>query len=246
MAVSKVYDFIWDSYCDWYIELTKARLYGENEQSKQTAQQVLLYVLDQFLRLLHPFMPFISEEIWQAIPHEGEALIIAKWPEYREELSFKAEETAMECVMNAIRAIRNRRSDMNVPPSKKAEVLLVTETPEIYQQGLHFIQRLAYASEVTFAGAAPADVSKQVSVVTHNATAYMPMAELVDIAAELDRINKEIEKAKNGLRIVEQKLSNEKFVSKAPEAVVNAEKEKAAKYTELIAKLEESARAMQA
>ena len=152
----------------------------------------------------------------------------------------------MEAVMDTIKAIRARRAEMNVPPSKKAEVLLVTETPEIYQQGLHFIQRLAYASAVTFANAAPADVSKMVSVITHNATAYMPMAELVDIAAELDRINKEIEKAKNGLRIVEQKLSNEKFVSKAPEAVVNAEKEKAAKYSELIAKLEESAKAMQA
>jgi valyl-tRNA synthetase len=135
---------------------------------------------------------------------------------------------------------------MNVPPSKKAEVLLVTGTPEIYQQGLHFIQRLAYASEVTFAEAAPTDVTSLVSVVTANATAYMPLAELVDLQAELDRINKEIEKAKNGLRIVEGKLNNEKFVSKAPEAVVNAEKEKAAKYAELIAKLEESAKALQA
>ena len=123
---------------------------------------------------------------------------------------------------------------------------MVTATPEIYQRGLHFIQRLAYASSVTFADAAPTDITGQVSVVTANATAYMPLAELVDIQAELDRINKEIEKAKNGLRIVEQKLSNEKFVSKAPEAVVNAEKEKAAKYAELIAKLEESAKAMQA
>lgn len=148
--------------------------------------------------------------------------------------------------MDTIKAIRARRAEMNVPPSKKAEVLLVTATPDIYQQGLHFIQRLAYAGEITFAAAAPADVSKLVTVVTHNATAYMPLAELVDVQAELDRIRKEIEKARNGLRIVEQKLSNEKFVSKAPEAVVNAEKEKAAKYKELIAKLEESARAMQA
>ena len=148
--------------------------------------------------------------------------------------------------MDTIKAIRARRAEMNVPPSRKAEVLMVTATPEIYQQGLHFIQRLAYASQVTFADAATADAAKMVSVITHNATAYMPMAELVDMAAELDRINKEMEKAKNGLRIVEQKLSNEKFVSKAPEAVVNAEKEKAAKYKELIAKLEESAKAMQA
>ena len=151
----------------------------------------------------------------------------------------------MEAVMDTIRAIRARRAEMNVPPSRKAEVLLVTATPEIYRQGLHFIQRLAYAGEVKFAESAPADVAKMVSVVTHNATAYMPMAELVDIAAELERIAKEKEKAENGLRMVEQKLSNEKFVSRAPEAVVNAEKEKAAKYKELIAKLEGSARAMQ-
>jgi len=148
--------------------------------------------------------------------------------------------------MDTIKAIRARRAEMNVPPSKKAEVLLVTATPENYQQGLHFLQRLAYASEVTFADAAPVDITGMVSVVTANATAYMPLAELVDIQAELDRINKEIEKAQNGLRIVEGKLNNEKFVSKAPEAVVNAEKEKAAKYKELIAKLEESAKAMQA
>ena len=135
---------------------------------------------------------------------------------------------------------------MNVPPSKKAEVLIVTATPDIYAQGLHFIERLAYASAVTFAASAPADVTGQVSVVTANATAYMPLNELVDIAAELERIAKEKEKAENGLRIVEQKLSNEKFVSRAPEAVVNAEREKAAKFRKLIAKLEESAKAMQA
>ena len=151
----------------------------------------------------------------------------------------------MEAVMDTIKAIRTRRAEMNVPPSKKAEVLLVTATPEIYTQGLHFLERLAYASSVTFSQTAPADVSGQVSVVTANATAYMPLAELVDLAAERERIAKEKEKAENGLRIVEQKLSNEKFVSKAPEAVVNAEKEKAAKYRELIAKLEESARAME-
>ena len=148
--------------------------------------------------------------------------------------------------MDTIKAIRARRAEMNVPPSKKAEVLLVTETPDIYAQGLHFIQRLAYASQVTFAATAPADVSGQVSVVTHNATAFLPLSELVDIAEELARIVKEREKAENGLRITEGKLKNEKFVANAPEAVVNAEREKAAKYRELIAKLDESARAMQA
>jgi valyl-tRNA synthetase len=196
--------------------------------------------------MLHPFRPFITEEIFQALPHNGEFLMTSKWPEYQEALNFPVEEASMQAVMDTIKAIRARRAEMNVPPSKKAEVLLVTATPEIYQQGLHFIMRLAYASQVTFGDSAPADISGQVSVVTANATAYMPLAELVDIQAELDRINKEIEKAKNGLRIVEGKLNNEKFVSKAPEAVVAAEKEKAAKYAELIAKLEESAKAMQA
>ena len=245
VASAKVYDFIWDTYCDWYIELTKTRLNGEDKEASLVAQNVLCYVLIELLKLLHPFMPFITEEIFQALPHTGEFIMTAQWPEYREELNFTAEAAAMEAVMDTIKAIRARRAEMNVPPSKKAELLIVTATPEIYQQGMHFLQRLAYASDVTFAAAAPADVSGQVSVVTANATAYIPLAELVDIQAELDRIQKEIEKAKNGLRIVEGKLNNEKFVSKAPEAVVNAEKEKAAKYQELIAKLEESAKAMQ-
>ena len=246
VASAKVYDFIWDTYCDWYIELTKTRLNGEDEEGRLVAQNVLCYVLIELLKLLHPFMPFITEEIFQALPHNGKFLMTSQWPEYQESLNFPVEEASMQAVMDTIKAIRARRAEMNVPPSKKAEVLLVTATPEIYQQGLHFIQRLAYASQVTFGNAAPADVTGQVSVVTANATAYMPLAELVDIQAELDRINKEIEKAKSGLRIVEGKLNNEKFVSKAPEAVVNAEKEKAAKYAELIAKLEESAKAMQA
>ena len=248
VASAKVYDFIWDTFCDWYIELTKTRLNGEDEEAKIVAQNVLCYVLINLLKMLHPFMPFITEEIWQALPRmeEGDYLMTSKWPEYQDALNFPVEEAAMEAVMDTIKAIRARRAEMNVPPSKKAEILVVTATPEIYQQGLHFIQRLAYASAVTFADAAPADLTGQVSVVTANATAYMPLAELVDIKAELERIAKEKEKAENGLRIVMQKLSNEKFVSKAPEAVVNAEKERAAKYQELIAKLEESAKAMQA
>ncbi len=235
-----------DTYCDWYIELTKTRLNSEDEQAKLVAQNVLCYVLTELLKLLHPFMPFITEEIYQALPHEDAYLMTSQWPVYQPELSFPEEEAAMEAVMDTIKAIRARRAEMNVPPSKKAEVLIVTATPDIYAQGLHFIERLAYASAVTFAATAPADVTGQVSVVTANATAYMPLSELVDIAAELERIAKEKEKAENGLRIVEQKLSNEKFVSRAPEAVVNAEREKAAKFRELIAKLEESAKAMQA
>ena len=247
VASAKVYDFIWDTYCDWYIELTKTRLNGTDEDAKLTAQNVLCYVLVTLLKLLHPFMPFITEEIYQALPKcDGaeDILMTAQWPEYTEALSFPAEESAMEAVMDLIRAIRARRAEMNVPPSKKAELMIVTDQAEPYQQGLHFIQRLAYASNVTFPETAPADVTGQISVVTHDATAYLPLSELVDLAAERERIAKELEKAKNGLRITEGKLANEKFVAHAPENVVNAEREKVAKYQELIAKLEESAKAM--
>ena len=247
VASAKVYDFIWDTYCDWYIELTKTRLNGTDEDAKLTAQNVLCYVLVTLLKLLHPFMPFITEEIYQALPKcDGaeDILMTAQWPEYTEALDFPAEENAMEAVMDLIRAIRGRRAEMNVPPSKKAELMIVTDQAGPYQQGLHFIQRLAYASNVTFPETAPADVTGLVSVVTHDATAYLPLSELVDLAAERERIAKELEKAKNGLRITEGKLANEKFVAHAPENVVNAEREKVAKYQELIAKLEESAKAM--
>ena len=246
VASAKVYDFIWDTYCDWYIELTKTRLNGADEEAKLVAQNVLCFVLTELLKLLHPFMPFITEEIFQALPHSGDFLMMSQWPEYREELSFPVEEAAMEAVMDTIKAIRARRAEMNVPPSKKAEVILVTEEPAIYEQGIHFIQRLAYAEKVTVTGQAPEELSGLVNIVTHKANAYIPLSELVDFKAELERIAKEMEKAQNGLRITENKLKNEKFVANAPEAVVNAEREKAAKYRELIAKLEESAKAMQA
>ncbi len=248
VASSKVYDFLWDTYCDWYIELTKTRLNGEDAAARRTAQNVLCYVLVELLKLLHPFMPFITEEIFQALPRrkgtDDRFIMLAKWPEYRDGLSFPQEETAMEAVMDTIKAIRARRAEMNVPPSRKAEVLLVTAARAPYEQGLHFLQRLAFASQVRFAEEAPEDVSGQVSIVTHNATAYLPLSELVDLDAERERIAREKEKAENGLRIVEQKLSNEKFVSRAPEAVVNVEREKAAKLRELIAKLEESVKAL--
>ena len=244
VAIQKVYDFIWDTYCDWYIELTKARLYSEDASRKQTAIQVLVYVLDQILRLLHPFMPFITEEIWQSIPHEGEALIVAQWPEFREELNFKAEEDAMESVMNAIRAIRARRTEMNVPPSKKAALLVLTGKPQIFTEGEGFIQRLAYADTVTLIDTEPADLDGMVTITTSDAKLYIPMGQLVDAAKELERITKELEAAKKFLSSLEAKLSNEKFVSRAPEAVVNAEREKADKTRELIKQLQQSEDAM--
>ena len=245
IASAKVYDFIWDTYCDWYIELTKTRLNGEDAGAKKAAENVLCYVLLRVLELMHPFMPFITEEIWQALPHEGDFLISAPWPTYSEALSFPEAEADMECVKDAITAVRARRAEMNVPPSKKAQMILVTARPATYEVGSHFIKRLAYASEVTVTTEAPADLTGMVTVVTHDANIYLPLAELVDIAAELERIAKELAKAEDNLRRIEAKLANESFVSRAPEAVVNAEREKADKARALIAKLDESAAAMQ-
>jgi valyl-tRNA synthetase len=244
VAVQKVYDFIWDTYCDWYIELTKARLYSEDAERKQTAIAVLVYVLDQTLRLLHPFMPFITEEIWQSIPHEGDALIVAKWPETNEDLSFKAECDQMESVMDAIRAIRNRRTEMNVPPSKKAALFVLTAKPQIFTEGEGFLQRLAYAENVTILDAEPENLDGMLTITTADAKLYIPMGQLVDVAKEIARITKELEAAKKFLASLEGKLSNEKFVSRAPEAVVAAEREKAAKHRDLIAQLEQSLAAM--
>ena len=240
IAVQKIYDFIWDTYCDWYIELTKARLYSEDPERKACALQVLVYVLDQVLRLLHPFMPFITEEIWQSLPHDGSALIRASWPVYRQELAFREEEAHMESVMNAIRAIRNRRAEMNVPPSKKASLYVLTAKPAVFREGADFIERLAYADSVTVLEKAPENLDGMLSCATSDAKLYIPMGQLVDAAKELERIDKELEKAKKNLASLEGKLSNEKFVSRAPEAVVNAEREKARKAQDLIVSLEQS------
>ena len=245
VAIQKIYDYIWDTYCDWYIELTKARLYSEDAERKQTAMQVLVYVLDQVLRLLHPFMPFITEEIWQSIPHEGEALIIAQWPEYKAELAFKADEAQMESVMEAIRAIRARRTEMNVPPSKKAALYILSAKKQIFAEGEGFLQRLAYADEVTMLDAEPANLDGMVTITTADAKLYIPMGQLVDVEKEIARISKELENAKKFLNSLEAKLSNENFVARAPEAVVNAEREKAAKSRDLIAQLEQSLAAME-
>ena len=244
VASAKVYDFIWDTYCDWYIELTKTRMTGDNAESREVAENVLCYVLTEILKLLHPFMPFISEEIWQSLPHEGEYLMTSRWPEVQEELNFPAETDAMEAVMDTIKAVRARRAEMNVPPSKKAEMILKTDEGAIYEQGVHFINRLAYASDVKIQSDVPENLDGMVTIVTNKATAYIPMNELVDFEKELERIAKEREKAENGLRITEKKLANEKFVANAPEAVVNVEREKIEKYRELISKLDESMKAL--
>ena len=244
VAAQKLYDFIWDTFCDWYIELTKARLNGEDADAKEQAQQVLCHVLTQILKLLHPFMPFITEEIWQALPHEGDFLMLQSWPEYDAALNFPEEERAMELVMDAIKAIRARRSEMNVPPSKKAELTVVTEDQAVFAAGIPFLQRLANASQVNITAQPPVSLDGLVSVVTSAAKLYIPLAELVDLEAERARLAKEIEKAEKYLTSIEKKLSNEKFVSKAPEAVVQRERDNLDKTRALIAQLKESAAAL--
>ena len=245
VAAQKIYDFIWDDYCDWYIELTKTRLQGEDEDSKVRAQQVLCHVLTQMLKLLHPFMPFITEEIWQALPHEegveeGSFLMLQTWPEYQAELDFPAEAKAMELIMDAIRAVRTRRSEMNVPPSKKAHLTVATDEAAVFQLGVPFLKKMAYASEVTIVPAGQAaEAAGQVTVVTHAAQVSMPLAELVDLEKEKARLEKELKKNSAELEKLNAKLANPGFVNKAPEHVVKAEQERSVQLTELVAKLKD-------
>ncbi|MBQ9973847.1 MAG: class I tRNA ligase family protein, partial [Oscillospiraceae bacterium] len=226
-------------------ELTKTRLQGEDEDSKVRAQQVLCYVLTNILKLLHPFMPFITEEIWQALPHEGDFLMMQKWPEYSKELDFAAEEKALEQVMDAIRAIRTRRAEMNVPPSKKAQLTVVTDQQAVFEAGVPFLKRLGYASDVTIVSADKApDAAGQVVIVTHAAQLFIPLGELVDLAREKARIEKELKKNSDELAKLNAKLSNPGFVNKAPANVVEAERERSVTLAELVAKLAEQLKTM--
>lgn len=240
LAAAKLNDFIWDNFCDWYIEIAKTRLQAGDEN----VQKVLCYVLSGAMQLLHPFMPFITETIWQALPHEGPSVMVSKWPEYDEKLHFAAEEAQMETLMDAVRAIRNRRSEMNVPPSKKAKVLILTEKKDTFAAGEGFFPKLAYASGIELIDAVPADAAKMASVVTGDAQLYMPMGDLIDFAAERARLEKEKARVEDDIEFVMKKLNNPKFVDKAPEKVVAVEREKAEKLREHLAKLEESIAAL--
>ncbi len=237
VAAGKIYDFIWDDYCDWYIELTKPRLNSGDEAANRSAQQVLLYVLTEILKLLHPFMPFITEEIWQALPHEGEALMVQEYPAYSSALAFPAEEARFETVMDAIKVVRARRSEMNVPPSRKAHLMIVTGEKEAFEAGRSYIMKLAYAADVSVLDEVPTDAEKMVTAVTDNARMFMPMADLVDLEKERTRLQKELANAEKQLQAQIGKLSNQNFVTRAPEAVVNIEREKQAKLEALIENL---------
>ncbi len=239
MAVQKLYDFIWDVFCDWYIEICKARLNGEDEAAKNTARSVLVYVFTNTLALLHPFMPFITEEIWQTMPHaESPALMVTEWPKYQDNFNFSAEEAEFEKIMLVIKAIRNRRAEMNVPPSKKAKVCIQTAFADTFATGTSYICRLASASEVEIGDSF--DSEGAVRVVTDAATVYMPMKELVDIEGELARLNKDLQKAIVDKEFFEKKLNNQGFVAKAPAAVIEQQRVGLAKALDKIKMIEDS------
>ncbi len=238
LAVQKLYDFIWDVFCDWYIEIAKIRLNGECATAKATVKAVLVYVMSNTLKLLHPFMPFITEEIWQTLPHDGDSIMVSEWPVFTEELSFKADENEMERVMTAIKAVRNRRAEMNVPPSKKAKIFIETSYENTFSEGANFFVRLASASDVQLVKGYEND--EAVAIITEDARLFIPLDELVDFKAELERLEKEKAGVLKEIAFVSGKLNNEKFVAKAPEALVNEQREKLAKYNEKLAMLEES------
>ena len=237
IAVQKIYDFIWDILCDWYIELTKSRLQSGGDTAK-AARQILVYVMSNTLKLLHPFMPFITEEIWQALPHEGESIMVSQWPKYSEELNFKTEEAQFTMVMDAIKAIRNRRAEMNVPPSKKASVHIETDSPKVFEECATFFTRLASASQVEIGSGF--DMPSAVQVITDSARIFIPMDELIDKEKELARLNKEKASCQKDIDFVQNKLNNPGFVAKAPAHLVENERQRLATAQERLAKIEES------
>ena len=243
IAVQKVYDFIWDEFCDWYIEMVKPRLYATDDtRSQNAALYTLKTVLLDALKLLHPYMPFITEEIFCTLQSEEESIMISKWPEYTEERHFAKEEQDIEIIKEAVRGIRNVRTEMNVPPSKKALVYVVSEKEALintFEEGKLFFASLAYASEVKVQSDKAGIADDAVSVVIANATIYIPFAELVDIKQEIERLQKEEKRLEGELKRVAGMLGNEKFISKAPAAKIQEEKDKQAKYTQMMEQVKE-------
>ncbi len=245
VALSNLYDFIWESFCDWYIELVKPRLFDKENPTAKTAQYVLTYVLSNTMKLLHPFMPFITEEIWQHLPHEGESIMISEWPVYNSDLHFPADVESMELIMDSISAVRNRRAEMNVPPSKKAKVIIVTEKTDVFEKGTAFFEKLASASEAVVQSDKSGISENAVNVVVPSAEIYLPLDELVDKSKELERLNAEKKKLEGEIKRVEGKLNNAGFVAKAPQKVVDEEKAKGEMYKEMLEKVLESIKSME-
>ncbi len=243
IAAQKIYDFLWDVFCDWYIEIAKIRMNSDDAQTAQNAREVLVWVMTGTLKLLHPFMPFITEEIWQTLPHEGDALIVAQWPVYCQEHDFPEAELEMQRIMDVIRGVRNRRAEMNVPPSRKTNLYIATAEPNTFENGIAILNKLAYATQITIGQAF--DIEGAVTIVTNDAKVYIPMDELVDKKAELARLNKELETAKKQFAQVNGKLNNQGFLSKAPAQVVEGVKKDFDTLTERIQLIESSISALQ-
>ncbi len=242
IAVQKVYDFIWEEFCDWYIEMVKPRLYSDTDTTKGAALWTLKTVLGNALKMLHPYMPFVTEEIYCTLNPQEESIMIASWPEYTKDWDFAQEETEVETIKEAVRAIRGVRTDMNVPPSKKAKVYVVSDKAEvrsIFETGKVFFATLGYASEVMIQTDKTGIGEDAVSAVIHEAVIYMPFAELVDLDKEIERLQKEEQRLTKELARVNGMLGNEKFVSKAPAAKIEEEKEKLAKYTDMMKQVQE-------
>ena len=242
IAAQKVYDFLWDEFCDWFIEIAKIRLTGTDEQAAQEVRQVLVWVMTRTLALLHPFMPYITEEIWQAMPHDGDALIVSSYPAYDESLTFDEAASRMESVMAAVRGVRNRRSEMNVAPGRRTKLYIATAKPDVFEEGAPVFQRLAYATEIEVAPSF--DLDGAVTIVTPDAKIYIQMDELVDKEAEIARLNKELQSAEKQFATATAKLHNEKFISKAPANVVEGVRQNAAKLEEHIALIRSSLEAL--
>ncbi len=241
VAVQNLYDFIWDIYCDWYIELTKPRIAAGGETAL-TAQTVLVWVMKGMLKLLHPFMPYITEEIWQALVNDGTAIMLNDFPVYDEALSFNDDEVKFEKIIEAIKGIRATRNDMNVPPSVKAKVYIETAEQDIFKSGIMFFERLASASEVDIAD--KWDIQDSVTVVTDCARIFIPLSDIIDTEKEMARLNKEKKAVQKDLDFLNGKLNNQGFLAKAPEKLIEAEKAKLAKAQEKMAKIEESIAAL--
>ena len=240
IAAQKIYDFTWDEYCDWYIEMVKPRLYGEDHESKDLAKSVLLYILENILKLLHPFMPFITEEIWQHLPNREEALIASKWPEYNNELVFEESEAHIEYIKAAITGIRNARAEININPAKKSNIIFVSKDEgikNIFTQGDRYFKNLANAEDIIIQEDKTDIDEDNISIVLDKAEIYLPLKELIDYDKEIQRLEKEKEKLENELNRVKGKLSNEGFVNNAPEQIVNKEKEKLHKYEDMMDKV---------
>ncbi|MBS6861407.1 MAG: valine--tRNA ligase [Clostridiales bacterium] len=242
IAAQKLYDFLWDQFCDWFIEIAKIRLTGDDEQAAQEVRQVLVWVMTRTLAMLHPFMPYITEEIWQTMPHDGEALIVDAYPAYDPALEFPEASARMESVMAAVRAVRNRRSEMNVVPSRRTKLHIATAKPDVFEEGTAVFQRLAYAAEIEVAESF--DLEGAVTIVTPDAKIYIQMDELVDKAAEIARLTKELQNAEKQFATAQAKLSNEKFTGKAPANVVEGVRQNAARLQEHIALIRSSLEAL--